>query len=297
MDKHGICGELTQGILTVLIPVLVFMLITCFFLYVHYTLPMLTWFTVLSCFLCSGGLCAMALYGRKDIGWCFVLGVSCGVACILAIWFGSTGYQWYMREFWWMEVGRHYTELDATTAAQSRNDASWLHFNEGSKVDTLKTVGYRDGSIYCVAPVLNAKQVTRVEFWAIGKDCCQKRSGFTCGDAVNPGAQSAIAMLGADFVEQEMYLRAVRQAEATYKLASAEGALLVHWVSDPKSIRDGLLHGGLIVLFFGAAIDLIVSIILACAMPRPHGQGEGYRARKYGATKDPFATSTHGGYL
>lgn len=233
----------------------------------------------------------MALYGTRDIGWCFVLGVSCGVACILAIWFGSTGYQWYMREFWWMEIGRHYTELDATTSAQSRNDASWLHFKEGSHVDTMKTVGYRDGSIYCVAPVLSVNQVTRVEYWAIGKDCCQKRSGFTCGDAGKPGAQSAIALLGKDFVEKALYLRAVRQAEATYKLASAEGALLVQWVRDPKSIRDGLLRSGVYMLLLGAAMDLIVSIVLMCAMPRPHGKDPAHAmGTRNLATKDPFAT-------
>jgi len=176
---------------------------------------------VICCSVISGGLIAIALYGKRDMGWHFVLGVSCLAACLLAVWLGSVGYQWYMREYWWMQTGRHYTDLNATTSAQSRNDASWLHFRNGSRVDTMKAVGYRDGEVFCVAPVLSANQVTRVEYWAIGKDCCQKRSAFTCDDAGDPVAQSALAMLGEDFVDREAYQRAVRQAEAAYKLASA----------------------------------------------------------------------------
>eukprot|EP00746_Dinoflagellata_sp_MGD_P163376 gnl/MRDRNA2_/MRDRNA2_91369_c0_seq1.p1 gnl/MRDRNA2_/MRDRNA2_91369_c0~~gnl/MRDRNA2_/MRDRNA2_91369_c0_seq1.p1 ORF type:complete len:375 (+),score=28.58 gnl/MRDRNA2_/MRDRNA2_91369_c0_seq1:87-1127(+) len=301
-DSYNAYGDCCQGVLLILVPLFVFILITCLFLYAHHVVPNLTWFTVFSTFLCSGGLCAMALYGTRDIGWCFVLGTSCGVACILAIWWGSTGYQWYMREFWWMEIGRHYTELNATTSAQSRSDASWLHFHLGSHVDTTKTVGYRGagrgaGAVYCVAPVLSANQLTRVEYWAIGKDCCQKRSGFTCDEAGNPGAQSAVAMLGQDFIDQDFYQRAIRQAESAYKLASAEGAMLVHWVSDPKSIRDGLLWQGGALLLMGAAMELVIGIILACAMPRPHGQGPYYGNRNLQrSTKDPFATSNQEGY-
>jgi hypothetical protein len=179
---------------------------------------------------------------------------------------------------------------------QSRNDASWLHFNDGSHVDTTRVVGYRDIAVYCVAPVLSANQVTRVEYWAIGKDCCEKRSGFTCGEVGIAGAQSAIVMLGQDFVDKEFYERAVRQAEASYKLASAEGALLVHWVSDPKSIRDGLLWKGISFLALGAAIELFIGIILACLLPRPHGKDPfGTRNLQY-ATKDPYGKTNYGGY-
>jgi len=288
--RHNICDDWWKGILLVVLPLLVFLLITCLWLYVHYALPLATWLAIFCCFLCSGGLIAIALYGTKDLGWAFVLGVSCSVACLLALWFGSVGYQWYMREFWWMEIGRHYTDLNATTSAMSRSDASWLYFRNESKVDTMKAVGYRDGAVFCVAPVLSANQVTRVEYWAIGKDCCQKRSGFTCGEAGHIGAHSAIAMRGQDFVDKASYLRAVRQAEASYKLASAEGALLVRWVSNPKSIRDGLLWSGLWILLLGALMELIIASILACAIPRPHGQ-MGFQKNPYGTkaygTKDP----------
>lgn len=272
-----------SGILLVLLPVLVFLLITCFFLYVHYAAPFVTWLTVFCCFLCCSGLIIMSLYGTRDLGWFYVVGVSSIVACVLAIWLGSVGYQWYMREFWWMEVGRHYTDLNATTSAQSRSDGSWLHFNKGSTVDTMRPVGYRDGtgSVFCVAPVLSANQMTRVEYWAIGKDCCQKRSGFTCGEAGNPGAQSAIAMLGQDFVDRASYLRAVHQAEATYKFASAEGALLIQWVSDPKSIRNSLLFRGMTLLAFGALIEFAIAILFAFCLPRPHGR-MGFESDRYG---------------
>lgn len=293
----------------VLLPLFVYLLIVCMWLYVHYTLPMATWVSILCCFICCGGLIAMGFYG-EEMGWQFVLGVSCGVACLLAIWIGSVGYQWYMREYWWQTMGRHYTDLNATTVAQSRNDASWLHFGNGSHVDTMKAVGYRDSAvtlptIFCVAPVLSARSLARVQYWAIGKDCCEKRSGFSCGDAAVPGAQSAIAVLGEDFVDQISFRRAIRQAEAAHKLASAEGALLLRWVSDPRTIRRSLLWSALSFLAIGAALELIIASILACVMPR-YGKtqqsqyGFGTKSKHgtknpYG-TKDPFATHTQRGY-
>jgi len=96
-------------------------------------------------------------------------------------------------------------------------------------------------------------------------------------------------MLGEDFVDQASYQRAVRQAEATYKFASAEGALLIRWVSDPKSIRNGLLWKSLAILAIGAAIEFILAMIFACAMPRPRGK-RGFENDRYGSraskTKD-----------
>ena len=44
---------------------------------------------------------------------------------------------------------------------------------------------------YCVAPILDPSSTTRVEFWAVGMDCCAERGDFQCGDATAEGTAAA----------------------------------------------------------------------------------------------------------
>lgn len=265
----------------VLLPWLEFVIITSLFLFLHTRASTFTWVFVFTCLVGSFVMIALALLGRRNLGYYYALGVSCIVACVLAACLGMIGYQQYMRDFWWMNTGRHYTALTATTPAAARSDASWLHFGNGSRVDTAKSVGFRDGSVYCAAPVLDDTQSTRVNYWAVGQDCCLKISGFSCDDAMELGAESAVVLLGeiGGFTAREKsdhahYLRAIRQAEAAHGLVSADGALLLRWVRDPKEIRWQLLNNGLWLLGVGAAFELVLSLVLSTTLPRPNKAAE-----------------------
>lgn len=274
---HSGGHSLANSCCLVLLPLLEFVILVSLFLFLHYKFPTLTWSVVFACLLGSCVMVVLSLLARSNLGFYFALGISCIVACVLATLLGIFGYHQFMRDFWWMSTGRHYTSLDATTPAASRGDASWLHFNNGTKVDSARSVGFRDGAVYCAAPVLNAATATRVHYWAVGKDCCQKRSSFACDDAADLGASSAVVLMEgtSPFTAQETldhvhYLRAIRQAEAAFDLVSADGALLLKWVRDPKAISWQLLNNGFLLLGVGAAAEFIISLILFCFLPQPN---------------------------
>lgn len=221
------------------------------------------------------------LESSGDMGWYYVLSVSLLVALGLAVLLGHFSYVHYMREYSWMTTGRHYTNMTAVTPAAARSDASWLHFKNDSYVDTSRSVGFRQGvaygtgSTFCAAPVMSVTNKEAVEYWAIGIDCCLKRATFTCDDATTPGAFSAIVVPGSvlpgvGWMGQDLlpFYRAVKMAEATYDLASANRPLLIRWVSDPKAVQATLWRNGTMVLWAGTLAELLIAIILACCLPQ-----------------------------
>lgn len=276
-NKKDVGRDVAQGCSLVFVPLLEFILVFSLFLFGHWRVPLLTWLTVMCCFTVSAVMITVSLLGQsRETGFHFALGVSCIVACVLAVCMGSFAYHAYMEQYWWMETGRHYANLNATSPAGSHLDGSLLHFHDTSAVDTTKAVGFRDGTVYCVAPVLDDTQSKRVEYWAVGKDCCDQRGDFLCDDASDPTASNAVVILGGTMLlpgqeqtRNKHWIRAVREAEAAHDLASSEGAMLVRWVRDPVTIQDQLHSSGVMLLGVGAALELVVAVILMCVLPRP----------------------------
>mmetsp|Transcript_34571 Transcript_34571/g.75718 ORF Transcript_34571/g.75718 Transcript_34571/m.75718 type:complete len:331 (-) Transcript_34571:79-1071(-) len=168
-----------------------------------------------------------------------------------------------------------YSNLLAEEPARAHSDAGILRFAIGTQVDIASGAGYVEGHQYCVAPVVNdANNLPKVEYWAVGTDCCAEPRGFHCDDSLVSTALAGVVvrpkpntllwrLLGVD--PWRMYEKARKVAQTRYNLVSADQALFVRWVTHPGVIHTELLaHGlggmmvvlgfGLVVCFFAGAI-------------------------------------------
>jgi hypothetical protein len=194
--------------------------------YSYTTTVVLTFLLTMVAIGCLGTYGAGRSSGRAPIG---TLGILLIFAVAAGVYFGDFGWDYIWRQYWWTQTGYRYDGNSAETPANARMDASVVGFKSTSSnsnslvmqtlVDTTRSAGYKNGDIYCVAPVLSppsiANGLARVNFWAIGINCCQTIGSFTCDDT-----RTAIA-----------------KAEALHGLVSAAGALSVRWVDNPDSVE------------------------------------------------------------
>lgn len=187
-----------------------------------------------------------------SLGLLFLIAAVLGLAC------GLYGWDLSWRQLWWLKTGRHVEGAEAETPAWIAADAATMEFNEvlaGRPVPTVKTsVAYsytggfrRDGHMYCVAPLLNEEvlksnpPLIRVNYWAVGTDCCRSYDGFHCGDSRSWKSSSAVVMVD-DFIpcvgcSKDGMSEAVAKAETVHGLVSAPGAKFVRWVEDTNSVK------------------------------------------------------------
>merc|ERR1719379_1338649 len=182
----------------------------------------------------------MAIKNRIKGSWFFFVGLLCGFACMFGCLCGLYNYYTHMMQYWTYDENRAYSNVLPTEPAEAHADAGKIVFAHTSRVDTSRAVGFKSGSTYCVAPILDDTQGDRVEYWAAGVDCCPARGDFACDDAFNPKAKSGVVILdttGGDTAvsagettagfsmwksKRDYYVKAVRLAEAHFSITSAE---------------------------------------------------------------------------
>ncbi|CAD7968865.1 unnamed protein product [Amoebophrya sp. A120] len=107
---------------------------------------------------------------------------------------------------------RAFTNVIATQDPKTFIDASMLSFAFSSSVDISRSVGFKsfeeDGKMYCVAPITDSSMAlsSPVHFWAVGQDCCESRSHFTCGDVHNAKAHAVQFIAGVVVLRPEMFV-------------------------------------------------------------------------------------------
>jgi hypothetical protein len=214
----------------------------------------------------------MSLTARMDGRWYLFLGVLCMIAVVMGNLAGLYNYHEYMLQYWSYTQNREYTNVLPSEPAASHADAGEITFAESARIDTTKAVGYKSGGVFCVAPIMDETQTSRVEYWAAGPDCCKQRADFTCDAASNPTARSGVVILDNNWLmpsNRDYYEKAVKQAEAAYDIVSAPQPLFIRWVENPgEFVQQEYYQQGIAVLISGIAIYLLVSVSLGviCAM-------------------------------
>jgi len=131
---------------------------------------------------------------------------------------------------------RKYTNVVASEPSAAVADAGKLTFNDQTRVDINKSVGYieENGMVYCVAPIMGAANQPRIEYWAAGIDCCAASGDFWCDQAKNPEAHGGVVIFDNNgwFIPSRfpLYQKAREKAEAEYMLQSVGYPLFVRWV-------------------------------------------------------------------
>merc|ERR1719174_521024 len=246
--KQQSSGSLRFAFLLFL-PWLMFVLIGMLFTYGYHHIPGVVWSTVclLSCF------ALIFLFtppgpseqGRSGV----VLGFLCGTAIVLGTLAGLHNYGTHMEQYWLYEEAREYHNVLPSEPAAAHADAGKITFAEAARIDTTKAVGYKAASTYCVAPILDPSSSNRVEFWAVGLDCCAPRGEFNCDDATKEGTEAAHGGLvvfdtGSIHRHYEYFSKAVKESEAANDLVSSAEPIFVRWVKDPESVQASFFGAG-----------------------------------------------------
>lgn len=172
--------------------------------------------------------------------WLF-LGILTGISTLAGLAAGWYNYQANMVRYWAYDEGRVYTNVLPGTPGASFGDAAALIFSSDSTVDVTKSVGYQGSSLYCVAPILNTQPTSSVSFWAVGTNCCDKRGGFTCGDAGKKGVHGGAVYLEAGSFLPSLipeYTAAAKEAAAFDNLPLGKNLVFVEWMADPLAAQN-----------------------------------------------------------
>lgn len=226
------------------------------------------------------GSCALVAEGALGRQWAPVPLLPLGLLCLLAALAGGAaghiGWQAYWRQYWWMQTGGRTELSSAATPAAGQVDAAVIGFWDvdhgrtvnGTCVDDLRSAGFKDEHYYCVAPIVSPEtaggSLVRVNYWAVGIDCCQRSGSFTCDSSRSYEGGYGVVMLEGGFpcpgCHAEQFRAAVRKAESLHSLVSAPGALLVRWVRRPGMVEASQLAQGML---FAIGISIAALAVLA----------------------------------
>mmetsp|Transcript_52341 Transcript_52341/g.124969 ORF Transcript_52341/g.124969 Transcript_52341/m.124969 type:complete len:457 (+) Transcript_52341:77-1447(+) len=276
------------GMIYVYIPMAVFLVTLLLLLVLQHFSFMMTVIFLVGISLAAVVVIAIGFLGKRMGEVSFVtLGLLCLVAVALG---GVSGYVGWtrgsVRLSWWYSHGGHFQDITATTDSRSVIDAASLRFDGQSRVDSQRSAGYvGDGSTFCVAPVLSEASSTtigRVHFWAVGLNCCDGLGGFTCDASRDAGANQGVVMLDGGNpcpgCNADGFAQAILKAEASHNLVSADGALMMRWVSDAGAYHRWLVVRILLFVFASVLISFLVLAVL------------GHMANQFGWGRTPFGT-------
>lgn len=193
------------------------------------------------------------------------------VSVILGTWVGFFSYECCIGEYWMAEQLEARQNVLPSEPAGAYANAGELVFAEEARVDPSKSVGYKDTSVFCVAPIASDSPMETVQFWAAGVDCCGARGSFVCDDAWNPKAHAGViirngtwSMFHEDIHSQ--YMKAVKLAEVTYGIASVEEPIFLRWVANPSQVELNIWRAGLGVLLAAVIISALLCGLQGCAI-------------------------------
>lgn len=172
----------------------------------------------------------------------------------------------YMLMYHELESGAAYRNVDPRESSAATSDGVLVEFVNRTFVDDRRTVGFRaQGRVWCVAPVtLPPLYTPRVEYWAVGTDCCERRGNFACGSSRESGPLAGLAQ-----PPNPLYAQAVREAKAVYGLdaAPAEPQYLA-FVSSVMEVKAVLLEEALLVGAVAALGYLVASALAGLVLSR-----------------------------
>lgn len=204
--------------------------------YTHYTSPLLAWLVVLAGAAISA-LAGVLAYRTKmrdrDPTWYTFAFLAASLATIFATVFGDMNYWYNMQPYYDIENINTYPSVNpGRKKGQQLMDAGRVYFEDGTGLDTSKSMAFRNLDRYCVAPIVFGQEpLASYDFWAVGVNCCSGTTAdFRCGEYDNPKARSGLRLMRED--QRPFFRLAVQQAEAAYNI-KANHPLFFYWMQDP----------------------------------------------------------------
>lgn len=250
-------------VLLISLPWMMFLTIVLLFSFLYHHHWAVVWALVLAGFVMSIFFLILNARARMGGAWYLTLGLLCVFGCIWGTVAGLCNYYTHMFQYLSYDENRSYINVMPSEPAAAHADAGKILFTSSARVDTNRAVGYKQGSTYCVAPILEEAQLNKVEYWAAGVDCCPMRGDFSCDDSWNSNAKGGAIVLESNNLivsRRDMYMKAVATAEAGYGLISAKEPLFVRWVADPQAFQDEFWRSGIGFILASTGTYLLLSI-------------------------------------
>lgn len=168
--------------------------------------------------------------------WFSYVALAILIATITGTASGVVNYNAYTRPFYAITDLKSVYQVDSSRElGKNLMDAGIVYFAANNKLDISRSWHFKQGRIYCVAPVITngtGPLTQSYDFWVVGEDCCSTSTAdFRCGpDWSNPATRSGIRVL--DDESLPYYRLAVKQAESLYGLTSAY-PIFFTWSKDP----------------------------------------------------------------
>lgn len=157
------------------------------------------------------------------------------------------------------------------TSGEDVMDAGVIEFEVGTSFDPGKTWHFKDGELYCAAPIISSQNQVPLrqtyDFWAVGKNCCAPgASDFRCGSWGSSTAHYGLRTV--DEGDLNYYRLAVQQAEALYGIM-APHPIFLKWSEDPaREVLSWHAQGFKNFLVFGATNLVFCIFCVAMASAR-----------------------------
>lgn len=105
----------------------------------------------------------------------------------------------------------------------------------------------------------------RVEFWAIGLNCCNMRKEFHCDGGKDKGAHSAVVIRETGAEQRggprDQFFRAIAQATEAYGLPAPENPVLLRWGDDPTKMQEDYRSQAMGLIVLTAMISLLCILL------------------------------------
>jgi len=224
--------------------------------------------TLLGIMTATCGLAAYRAYRKKQAAdpsreptWYIFVFLSLVVAWLMGVILGSMNYAIYMKPYYEITNLNTYPGVDpARHTGQQVMDAGRVTFAKGSYLDLSKSMGFKNGDTYCVAPVVlkDSEAVSNYDFWAVGENCCSSdKADFHCGKDYNsPTAHAGLRLMTED---TEYYKLAVEQARVAHKINSKH-PLFFTWTEDVIGDVNANQEAGVKLYIMGVLTFLAFSV-------------------------------------
>lgn len=174
---------------------------------------------------------------ERDPSWLMFVAVFMIVALVGGYHFGDKTYKTYMRPYLDFSNLNSYTDIYPNLMrGQQLMDAGVVVFTNGTRLDISKSEGFKEGTMYCVAPISFGNVTLKTyDFWAVGTNCCSgSKPDFHC-EGWNSDQYGGLRLMNGG--ARGKYRLAVQQAEATYGIKAAH-PLFFEWTRKPLQTVD-----------------------------------------------------------
>lgn len=182
--------------------------------------------------------------------WYAFLACSCLVAILLAELVGTYNYVANMKFLYGYNDLNSYAGVDPSGGSgQAFLDAGQISFVNTSRLQLSRSMGFYDGTMYCVAPIVSTSEPPAIyDFWAVGVGCCSGHAAdFHCGPFSDANAHQGLRLLRDD--QRPFFQLAVQQAESVYQI-KANSPIFLTWTKDAAGNLEKYRHDSFMFYMF-----------------------------------------------